>query len=89
MTEQPKKIIDTEAALIEALSQTGRFMEFFSDNERLRYGVRVSLDGERIERLWIPVNYELAARWTEQHPEFDGPWCSTWCLPEFWPWPYP
>jgi len=36
------------------------------------------------------VNEALGDEWTDARDHTSpeaGPWCSTWCLPDFWPWP--
>mgnify|MGYP003376518055 CR=1 FL=1 len=81
------KAIETEADLIAALSEKGRFLEYTDGDD---YVIRVSMDGSYNTSLRIPVDYDLGEKWTESHDETSpeyGPWCSTWVLPDFWPWP--
>lgn len=84
--------IETEADLIAALSEKGRFLETECDDEgELFYMVRATPDGTYDKsKLVSYVKPELGDAWTDVHdeksPEY-GPWCSTWVLPDFWPWP--
>lgn len=83
--------IETEADLIAALSQQGRYLEYTDSGW---YVIRTSKDGTNHASMTGPRDYlvsdELGDAWTDAHdensPEY-GPWCSTWCLPDFWPWP--
>ena len=84
------KTIETEADLIAALSEKWRYLEYTG-----RYLIRTSKDGTShasVEgKTDFIVNDKLGGAWTaarddEKSPEW-GPWCSTWCLPDFWPWP--
>lgn len=91
MGANKKKIIETEAELIAALSQKGRFMEFFAEDDKEWYWIKESSDGKYSGNVLFYVNYEIARQWSEPRflTENYGPFCSTWCLPDFWPWPFP
>ena len=89
----PIGTIETEADLIGALSKKGRFLEAETDDEgELYYVLRETTDGTyNNSKLVSYVEPELGDAWTDARdddtsPEY-GPWCSTWCLPDFWPWP--
>ncbi len=89
----PIGTIETEAGLIEALSAKGRFL--FQDdgyNNGHNYVIYETPNGkfDRPKAIAI-VDDDVAAKWTaphyEQQTDHYGPWCSTWHIPEFWPWP--
>ena len=86
------KAIETEADLIAALSEKGRVLVAEADDEgELYYMLRETPDGTYDNsKLVSYVEPELGDKWTDAHdhtsPEY-GPWCSTWVLPGFWPWP--
>ena len=83
------KTIETEAELIAALSEKGRYLEYTG-----RYLIRTSKDGTSHASVEGKADFivtdELGDAWTDARdhtsPEY-GPWCSTWVLPDFWPWP--
>lgn len=86
------KTIETEADLIAALSEKGRFLMAETDDDlELYYMLRETPDGTYDNsKLVSYVKPELGDEWTDAHDEKSteyGPWCSTWVLPGFWPWP--
>ena len=86
------KAIETEAELIAALSQKGRFLMAETDDDlELYYMLRETPDGTYDKsKLVSYVEPELGDAWTDARDHTSpeaGPWCSTWCLPDFWPWP--
>ena len=86
------KTIETEADLIAALSEKGRFLMAETDDDlELYYMLRETPDGTYDKsKLVSYVEPELGDAWTDARDHTSpeaGPWCSTWCLPDFWPWP--
>ena len=86
-------MIETEADLIAALSEKGRVLVAEADDEgELYYMLRETPDGTYDNsKLVSYVEPEIAEKWSNPHYEqltdHYGPWCSTWHLPDFWPWP--
>lgn len=92
-----KEFIETEAALIAALSQQGRFLDADFDDEedsldiRLKWQIMETPDGKYTDKIVALVDADLAKQWTDDNEAIASvtPWCSTFALPAFWPWKEP